>query len=1028
VLQRSILSGLFLGVAIPVLCLQALAQDASKEKGTHKQTQDSPPKQVEKPPASREEQIYQQAKNTLTFFEKDLLHSQETITSKLAGRQCEHSCCEWGCDPPHALTKEEVEKFAFRKDLAGVREELKNVEAEHQELKGKVTASPCTECEVFYHNVVDGAQHYWPGQSWLTIANHVLFVSAKRVDDRLNDERKKLEDELGRNENLSSKQRDAKLAELDLKQSKVREEVFNEVAKEFEGYVHLLSDDRKNLVVQLWHMYDLAEADHYEEGKEIIMGALKEWDKETLNMSGQLYFGIFADASGDTKYDWCKKPSYPDIEERDSKSPCNKLLTDVMKQPSIKDLHQKESVAAKTPAEPANCKLRLTYSPSVLTVTALRASPILEFRPPGCKRPKPEPVAEYSIAPTSDEGAVRLVDNQNGKVEWGKPGTATIVVRVGSLDTFAIIQVEDGPCQSITMAGFKDRPLPKGLNPQLGVGESSQMEIDYAPPGCTIPTGDLNFSSDKPKVLRVDSQSERTVTVTGVSYGFASIQAEHAVKPGAQEVIRGGRVVLVELPSCTELRLKYPNSTVKTDTDEAQLPALGFLPEGCKKPQEPPKYELTQPKHGPYNLRFSESTGSFIPLGSEEDVIVSVTVGPIGKSLSASATVKVEPGHCERFTLELAKKSTMKFGNSEYPAVMQGSRAQLLVAEYGPKGCSPPMVARLDLRPDDHEVFIVDPQASDVLIAKKLGHTTVRATQSYSSSDHARVDPTGRLEIYVVPHQDCTRWSLAILPDSIIVGETAQARLTGEPEGCFDLESSPWIRFNIEDQKVASGGGESNKITGLAEGTTKIYATEYSKPYPTVAILKVKAQPACEKLELHYGRATVAVDELGSEPRVTYSPDHCKPPDPDQVRKWFSGAPSERAEVNYLTGAVTGIAPGKFDVTVNQKGVESGTTTVQITPPQCKNLQVTYSPRSIHLPSETASPTTYYSPFGCVQPEVEIIDYFLDSDPKFKVDTDIATVDRNTGVIKGNKVGTAHINVSRGNLTTTASVEILPPR
>ncbi|PYX28526.1 MAG: hypothetical protein DMG77_15445 [Acidobacteria bacterium] len=276
-----------------------------------------------------------------------------------------------------------------------------------------------------------------------------------------------------------------------------------------------------------------------------------------------------------------------------------------------------------------------------------------------------------------------------------------------------------------------------------------------------------------------------------------------------------------------------------------------------------------------------------------------------------------------------------------------------------------------------------------------------------------------------MPREKCTQWILTILPASIIVGETAEVRLTGEPDRCFDPKSYSWTGYEIENREIASGGGDSDKITGVAkitgraEGTTKIY----SKPFPAVTILTVRPQPICEKLEVHYS-GSVEVGGVSLEPVVTYSPEHCKAPDPERVKKWFSGSPDEHAQVNFLTGAVTGIAPGKFEVIVNQEGVKQpGTTTLQVTPPWCTNLQVVYSPKSIHLPSEAASPTRHYSPYGCAPPSA-VIEYALD--PKDR-DDDIATIVPATGVLKGKKARTAHVTVSQGQLSTSTSVEILPP-
>lgn len=346
-IQRSGLAAILLAIGALSLSPHALAQAPVATDDTRKPVPPKPPEQSARPPHT-EEQLYQKTKETIAFFEKDLLRIQDRIALQLVGRECEPSCCDWGCDRIRPMTRKDVEE-PFVEFLTALRQELNSVEAEHRELLGKPHASACLDdCKVYYVNVATAAQHYWVGQAWLTLANHVLSVSVNRVNTRVEAHRQKLQDDLARNAQLSDKDRDAALASFDRKASLEKHAIFSKVAREFQSYVHLLGDHRKTLIQQLWRFYDLADDNHFTDGRDIMLEALRPWDKRTLDMNGFLYLQPFVDMSGEPLFDWCKKPSFPEIEARDSKAPCSKLFTDIMEQPSISALRQAKGNIATT--------------------------------------------------------------------------------------------------------------------------------------------------------------------------------------------------------------------------------------------------------------------------------------------------------------------------------------------------------------------------------------------------------------------------------------------------------------------------------------------------------------------------------------------------------------------------------------------------------------------------------------------------------------------------------------------------------
>jgi hypothetical protein len=348
-LQRSVLPASFLGLAILALCSQSRAQDPTAQKDSQKPVPMKPAKQAENPPASPEEQIYEQTKRMLLFFEQDTLQRQKLIAGKLLGRACDPRLA--GCDQPGVVTQKNVDGY-FEEILKGIRDKLANLESLHQDRMKDVKYSKCIDqCRVFYELAVDGAQIYWPGQSWLATAMDVLFTSASKVHDNQEAVREQFKDELSKKENLSSEQQDAALAEFDRKQSQERKATFEKIVPEFRSFLILLGEDRKKLIQQLWCMYDLAEQNHDAESAAHVKKALQDRDTNNLDLNGDIYFQFFGND------DWCKQHTYPDFEKADSEAPCNRLWTDLLPQPSVDVLRPKTCPGtAPTPHKPLEVK------------------------------------------------------------------------------------------------------------------------------------------------------------------------------------------------------------------------------------------------------------------------------------------------------------------------------------------------------------------------------------------------------------------------------------------------------------------------------------------------------------------------------------------------------------------------------------------------------------------------------------------------------------------------------------------------
>lgn len=342
--RRFVLSALSLGVAILLFCPHAEAQKTPPDKGTQAALPTKPAAQLEESAADREQQSYQRAKDMLEFFKLDLLARQKQIARELVGKECAPPILDWGCERVRTVTQEDVEKV-FRDGLKELNEQLAALEAEHNERLRSWQASPCPDCEVFY---IRSAESYWSAtQLWPGIAFHVLYVSAERVNQKLDNERQAFVDGLG--SDLPSDQRDANIKRFDDKQSAIKKEVFDRVAKEFRRYVLLLSDDRKKLVGQLLCEQDLArqfskrKGDKYGESADMIGQILVAYDTGNLGFTttgGQLYLQAYNDEP------WCRQRPYKDIQDTGS---CGLLSTNVMAQlpvakiPRIKDCDPEES-------------------------------------------------------------------------------------------------------------------------------------------------------------------------------------------------------------------------------------------------------------------------------------------------------------------------------------------------------------------------------------------------------------------------------------------------------------------------------------------------------------------------------------------------------------------------------------------------------------------------------------------------------------------------------------------------------------
>jgi hypothetical protein len=321
VLQRSHLLTLLLGLAIPSLSVQAQAPL---------------PKKIETPAASPEQQIYQATKKMLELFEQDLLEKKKRISGALVGRETGIL----GSDPWKVTEKEVAAKF--QGPIDGVRKQLVVLEAEHKQvLLGK--DAPCTVCAHEYFAVAGPAlESFWSADpEWFGLSARTLQQSFGNAETQFENARTRNDDVLGNTPNLTPEALEAARAAFGRKESEGREKVFNDIAREYRGYVQLLNDDRKKIVEQLWCWHDLVgrlstnkEDEFAETARTIENETLHSWDTE----DGRLALGYGDEVVMQYEdYDWCKKRPYKDIQDES----CHVLRADLMRLPSVASLHPK---------------------------------------------------------------------------------------------------------------------------------------------------------------------------------------------------------------------------------------------------------------------------------------------------------------------------------------------------------------------------------------------------------------------------------------------------------------------------------------------------------------------------------------------------------------------------------------------------------------------------------------------------------------------------------------------------------------
>jgi hypothetical protein len=666
-LRRLLVSASYLSLAILSPCPRSLAQKAT-----------SPPT-----PVIGELQIYEQTKKTLQFFEQDTLQRQKLIAGKLVGRACDPT--QGTCDKSGRVTQEVVE-LAFHGSLVGVRGELEVVESAHQARSKRNASTRCAdECRIFYEAAVDGAKSYWPGQSWLGIAMNVLFVSAETVNDKQEAAREKFKEEQGKKENLTSEQSDAELKKFDLEQGQKRKEVFSKIAPEFRNYVLRLSEDRMKLIQQLWHMYDLAEENHDKENADLVKRALQEWDKGTLELSGQLYFGFYVEANGEPKDEWCKKRTEPDIEPADSQAPCSTLLTDLMRQRSVDSLRPpKESIAADTSV---NCtELRLSYAVANVYVGEDSPPAILSFLPEGCA-----PTDEFIGFDWKGSHVQVQVDLSSGVVTGKAPGRASIRAYQGTwdkprLEASTTIDVLRGPCTGLALS----------YEPQeIELGRIAKHKLVYTPNFCHKPDGDVEYSVSPKGALDMDFPGD----FKGIRSGNAIVTATQG-SSGSEQTLRADSSILVMGGSdCKAVSLSYQ----RNDEEWTFHPNLVYDTITCV-PPKPIVYRSSDPQIAAVD----KTTGMVKGLAGGK-VTISLDEGPPeGPRLHAEAEIEVPRWpKCESYSL--------KFKTLTVPV---GSRFKMPLPDSYPRfsrtGCQR---GQMDITVDQPNVVNVE----DPLIIRAVG-------------------------------------------------------------------------------------------------------------------------------------------------------------------------------------------------------------------------------------------------------------------------------------------------------------------
>ena len=832
-------------------------------------------------PVIEELQIYEQTKKTLQFFEQDTLQRQKLIAGKLVGRACDPT--QGTCDKSGRVTQEVVE-LAFHGSLVGVRGELEVVESAHQARSKRNASTRCTdECRIFYEAAVDGAKSYWPGQSWLGIAMNVLFVSAKTVNDKQEAAREKFKEELGKKENLTSEQSDAGAAlnEFDLKQGQERKEVFSKIAPEFRNYVLRLSEDRMKLIQQLWHVYDLAEENHDKENTDLVKRALQEWDKGTLELSGQLYFGFYAKAGGEPKDEWCKKRTEPDIEPADSPAPCNTLLTDLMRQRSVASLRPpKESFAVDKVVECFKIGVRVTPTEIVIGETAQASAYGL---PEGCHQPDgvayryfvPPPASTNPIYAKGPNLSAVSVDETSGKVTGLYLGRALIYAGSDQMS----IGGDPYPASIEVISKHRCSPVKVTVKPEsILLGETAQANVSYAPEDCDkdapeVPN--LSYFSSNEQYAAVDERSGR---VTGLLPGTVEIGAARSGLPGARLTILA--------PACDGVDVKYAEAGVAVGT--TIKPKFTYLPEHCAIAGAL-VYAGSPKTIGKVDEATGEVTG--IAPGDFTVIVSHETVKPTAGVIH----VPVLPLNCTELRLSYAV-ANIYVGEDSPPAILS----------FLPEGCTPAD----EFIGFDEKGSHVDVQvdlSSGVVTGKAPGRASIRAYQG--TWDKPRLEASTTIDVLRGP---CTGLALSYEPQEIELGRIVKHKLVytpnfcHKPDGDVEYSVSPTGALDMDFPGDFKGKRLGNAVVTATQGSSASEQTLRAD-----SSILVMGGSDCKAVSLYYPSHD---EEWTLHPNLVYDTITCVPPKPIVYRS----SDPQIAAVDKTTGMVKGLAGGKVTISLDE--------------------------------------------------------------------------------------------------------------
>jgi hypothetical protein len=315
-------------------------------------------------------------------------------------------------------------------------------------------------------------------------------------------------------------------------------------------------------------------------------------------------------------------------------------------------------------------------------------------------------------------------------------------------------------------------------------------------------------------------------------------------------------------------------------------------------------------------------------------------------------------------------------------------------------------------------ILRVDDEFLGHVMGVSPGWGSVQVTQGkWSQTLYVRVQPT----------PTCTTALLSTSSDSILVGETAKALISFEPNGC-DLGPRPSNNLHLEPPtgagsvKIRDEGTRTLLITGVKEGNVTIRMNYLETPVE--ANLTVRPEPPCEGVVAEYSKTEINIGATTGRPAITYFPEHCVVPLNEFTGKvsgpTFTVSPDAVARIDKSNGQVTGVSPGDFTVTASQGTLRPDTLRLRVNT-DCTNLQVLYIPGDIVLPKQGAVPITMYTPDGC-KPPSDNATYSIAPE-----DSAIATIDKNTGAALGDAPGTAHVFVSQEPFHVTAALKILQP-